>query len=174
MKFDKFVTEIHKGKFIIDDAMIRSLNDWLAFEKDLDPEGLTQSTTNNGWQYSFTPKDKTPDWLQTLQQEIKQVKDEVKWNMVKSSWVVDYNTGGFQDAHFHQPENNLKTIIFNLKGEGDLLLFDPRPMAVSHGETIVEVMRLLPGDWISMPSWLVHSTRPCQSNRTIYVMDVHS
>jgi hypothetical protein len=170
----KFVTNIWSDTFNIDNSLIKKFDEWVDFEKTLDPEGRKEPTTQNGWQYSFTPKDKVPEWLEKLQPQIKTIKEEIGWSYIKSSWVVDYNSGGFQDAHYHAPENNLKTIIVNIRGEGDLLLFDPRPMAVSQGEPIVEIVNLKQGDWIAIPGWLVHSTRPCSDRRSIYVLDVYS
>ena len=170
----KFVTNIWSDNITIDESVLKLYDDWVEFEKTLDPEGRTESTTQNGWQYSFTPKDKTPEWLEMLQPQIRNIKNEVTWSYVKSSWVVDYHKGGFQDAHYHAPENDLKTIIINLRGEGDLLLYDPRPMAVSQGAPIVDIVKLGQGDWIAIPGWLVHSTRPCPDHRSIYVLDVYS
>jgi len=174
MIVQKFITNIWQDRFELTQDVIKELDDWIDFEKELDPIGRNESTTEKGWQYSFGPKDKMPRWLEILQPNIKNIKEEIKSNYIKSSWVVDYNTGGYQDPHFHEPGNDLKTVILNLRGEGELLLFDPRPMAVSHGESIVEKVKLTPGDWIAIPSWLVHNTKPCNDRRTIYVMDVYS
>jgi oxalate decarboxylase/phosphoglucose isomerase-like protein (cupin superfamily) len=88
-------------------------------------------------------------------------------------WTVDYEPGGFQDAHFHQPGNNLYTIIINLLGSGQLILFDPRQLATAHGESISKIETLSPGYWIALPSWLVHGTRPSLNRRSILVMDVN-
>ena len=173
MKIDKFITEIYKGKFELPETIVEEYKSWAHFEKELDPKGRSDSTTINGWQYSFSQKDKTPAWLDKLMPFILDIKKEISYNTVKSLWTIDYQTGGFQDPHFHQPGNNLYTVILNIFGNGDLLLFDPRQLATAHGEKIVEIETLTNGDWIAMPSWLVHSTRPCKDNRIILVMDVH-
>ncbi len=173
MKQNKFVTEIYKGNFVIAPEVIEKYKKWSDFEKELDPLGRSDSTTLKGWQYSFNNNDSPPDWLEDIFPLIKEIKKEIGYNTVKSMWTVQYENGGFQDPHFHQPGNNLYTIIINIFGQGELILFDPRQLATAHGASIVEIENLMPGDWYAMPSWLVHSTRPCNGERIILVMDVH-
>lgn len=171
MKIDKFVTSIYKGHFSISEKFEEIFDDWADFEKTLNPEGCLYSTTQHGWQYSFS-REKIPRWLEEIFPHIQQIKQEINCLNLKSSWVVDYSIGGYQDPHFHQPEDNLYTIVINLFGNGELLLHDPRPIAICHGNSIVEIETLQPGDWIAIPSWLVHSSRPSTERRIIYVMDI--
>jgi hypothetical protein len=168
-----FVTEVYKGHLQLPSDTIESYNQWAAFEKTLDPVGVSKSTTVRGWQYAFNAAETTPKWLELLMPGISEIKTEVAYNTIKSMWTVDYAIGGFQDAHFHQPGNNLYTIIINLSGQGELILFDPRQLATAHGESISKIEILNAGDWIALPSWLIHSTRPSLSQRSILVMDVN-
>jgi hypothetical protein len=173
MKYNMFITEVFKGHISLPLNIIDSYTEWAAFEKTLDPEGVSASTTIKGWQYVFGTAQHTPAWLESLIPYIGEIKAEVAYNTVKSMWTVDYEVGGFQDAHFHQPGNNLYTIIINLSGQGELILFDPRQLATAHGESISKIETLNPGDWIAMPSWLIHGTRPSLNHRSILVMDVN-
>ncbi len=173
MKYSKFVTEIFKGKSTISPDILEKYKTWSRFEKELDPIGRSDSTTVHGWQYSFSNNDAPPDWFDKLLPLIKEIKEEIGYNVVKSMWTVYYNKGGFQDPHFHQPGNNLYTVIINISGDGELVIFDPRQLATAHGASIVEIEKLSSGDWIAMPSWLVHSTRPCADERIILVLDVY-
>lgn len=173
MKHQMFITEIFKGQVLLPLDLIDSYDQWATFEKTLDPVGLSKSTTVGGWQYSFNSADSPPNWLELLMPSIREIKAEVNYNTIKSMWTVDYEVGGFQDAHFHQPGNNLYTIIINLSGQGELILFDPRQLATAHGESISKIETLNPGDWIALPSWLIHGTRPSLTRRSILVMDVN-
>lgn len=173
MKLNLFTTEIYRGQIVLPLGTIESYKQWTAFEKTLNPLGISKSTTVQGWQYAFDSAESTPIWLESLVSNICEIKAEVGYNTVKSMWTVDYETGGFQDAHFHQPGNQLYTIIVNLTGQGQLILFDPRQLATAHGESISQMEALNPGDWIALPSWLIHSTRPCIGPRSILVMDVN-
>jgi hypothetical protein len=173
MKYNMFVTEVFKGQISLSSDTMISYDQWVAFEKTLDPIGVSKSTTVRGWQYAFNTAESTPKWLELLMPSICEIKAEIAYNTVKSMWTVDYEVGGFQDAHFHQPGNNLYTIIINLSGQGELILFDPRQLATAHGESISKIEILNPGDWIALPSWLIHSTRPSLNRRSILVMDVN-
>lgn len=173
MKYNMFITEVFKGQISLPLSITDSYNQWATFEKMLDPSGMSASTTVKGWQYSFNKAEPAPAWLESLTPAISEIKAEIAYNTVKSMWTVDYEVGGFQDAHFHQPGNNLYTIIINLSGQGELILFDPRQLATAHGESISKIEILNSGDWIALPSWLVHSTRPSVSHRSILVMDVN-
>lgn len=173
MKHNMFITEVYKGHLSLPLDTIESYNQWAAFEKTLDPIGVSKSTTVSGWQYSFNSANSSPNWLELLMSSIREIKAEVNYNTIKSMWTVDYEVGGYQDAHFHQPGNNLYTIIINLSGQGELILFDPRQLATAHGESISKIETLNPGDWIALPSWLIHSTRPSLNRRSILVMDVN-
>ena len=173
MKHQMFITEIFKGQISLPLNITDSYNQWTAFEKTLNPQGMSASTTIRGWQYAFSATESMPTWLESLMPSISEIKSEIDYSSLKSMWTVDYEIGGFQDAHFHQPGNNLYTIIINLSGQGELILFDPRQLATAHGESISKIEVLNPGDWIAMPSWLVHGTRPSLNRRSILVMDVN-
>lgn len=174
MKQDLFVTTIYKGTFDLSDNFLNKFDSWANFEKELDPDGCQYSTTQKGWQYSFKPGEKPPFWFDEISLVLSNIKEEIGFKHIKSSWVVDYQQGGYQDPHFHQPENNLYTVILNFSGSGELLLFDPRPIATCQGFSILEVELLKPGSWIAIPSWLVHSSRPSDNRRIIYVLDVYN
>lgn len=171
MKIEKFVTPLWKGEFNVDQKIIEKFDNWCDFEKSLDPDGRRESTTSGGWQYSFNDNEKIPDWLNLLMPEFNLIKKEIGLIKIKSSWAIDYQPGGFQDPHVHQPHTNLITVIMNLRGIGELLLFDPRPMAVGYGHPIVEKETLAPGQWFAMPGWLAHNSRPCETRRSILVID---
>jgi hypothetical protein len=164
---------VFKGHVSLPLNITDSYTEWTAFEKTLDPLGISASTTIRGWQYAFNTVKTVPAWLESLMPNISKIKAEINYNSIKSMWTVDYEVGGFQDAHFHQPGNNLYTIIINLLGQGELILFDPRQLATAHGESISKIETLNPGDWIALPSWLVHGTRPSLNRRSILVMDVN-
>jgi len=168
-----FITEVFKGHISLPLNITNDYNQWAAFEKTLDPLGLSASTTIRGWQYAFGTAKTVPAWLELLMPNINEIKADINYSSIKSMWTVDYEVGGFQDAHFHQPGNNLYTIVINLSGHGELILFDPRQLATAHGESISKIEILNPGDWIALPSWLVHGTRPSLNRRSILVMDVN-
>ena len=168
-----FITEVFKGQISLPLNITDSYNQWTKFEKTINPLGVSASTTIRGWQYAFSAAESMPAWLESLMPNISEIKAELDYSSVKSMWTVDYEIGGFQDAHFHQPGNNLYTIIINLSGQGELILFDPRQLATAHGESISKIETLNPGDWIAMPSWLIHGTRPSLNCRSILVIDVN-
>jgi hypothetical protein len=167
---ERFVTNTWKGDFSISQKTLNEYIQWVKFEKELDPEGRTDSTTRNGWQYSFGNEETPPLWFEDLLPEINKIKSEIGVTTIKSSWAVEYDIGGYQDPHIHH-HNNLVTIILNLRGQGELMLFDPRPGAVGQGIPILEVEVLEPGQWFAMPGWLAHGTRPSIASRSILVID---
>lgn len=173
MKLFKFVTEIYRGHFDLAEDFIEEYKEWSKFEKDLDSQGCQGTTTNLGWQYSFNNLDVAPKWLEKLKPFILEIKTETELNLTKSIWTVYYEKGGYQDAHFHQPQSNLYTVIINLFGDGELSLYDPRPLATAHGESILEKYPLKSGDWIAIPSWLIHSTAPARNDRAVLVIDIY-
>lgn len=168
---EQFVTKTWKGEFLLTQKTLTEYDKWVKFEKELDPEGRVDSTTRSGWQYSFSNGESPPDWLEELLPEINKIKNEIGITTIKSSWAIEYGIGGYQDPHVHQSHINLVTIILNLKGTGELMLFDPRPGAVGQGLPILEVETLNPREWFAMPGWLAHSTRPCKNARSILVID---
>jgi hypothetical protein len=171
---ERFVTNTWKGEFLISQKTLNEYDQWVKFEKELDPLGRDDSTTRNGWQYSFSNDETLPLWLEDLLPEINKIKSEIGFTTIKSSWAIDYGIGGYQDPHVHQPHTNLITIILNLKGRGELMLFDPRPGAVGQGLPIIEGETLNSGEWFAMPGWLAHGTRPCVNPRSILVVDGYS
>lgn len=172
MKVDRFVTTTYSGKFIVPTDFIYEFDIWVEFEKQLDPYGASESTTQNGWQYVFSDNDKIPSWLKSLQPLMNQIKNEINAVDLKTMWVVDYNQHGYQDPHFHAvgPRSVMTTII-NLFGSADLILQDPRYIAVGQGTPFAETVSLQPGEWISFPSYVVHNSRPAKDRRIILVAD---
>jgi hypothetical protein len=168
---ERFVTKTWKGNFSLSQKTLNDYNQWVKFEKELNQSGRTDSTTVQGWQYSFSPGEAPPSWLEDLLPEINKIKNEIGFTNIKSSWAIEYDHGGYQDPHVHQPHTNLITIILNLNGIGELMLFDPRSGAVGQGLPILEVETLNSGEWFAMPGWLAHGTRPCKNARSILVID---
>lgn len=171
MKKDYFVTSVYKGNFNFDDNLYKKYQDWLEFEKTLDPDGVVGSTTHVGYQIGI--KDNLPDWFNPFYQEIKKVQQELNKDYIKSSWFVEYEQGGYQDPHYHPMQNlNAFTVIFNIRGYGELILYDPRQLAVSEGAELGVTEKLNDCEWIAIPTWLMHSSRPCPNKRSIFVLDL--
>jgi oxalate decarboxylase/phosphoglucose isomerase-like protein (cupin superfamily) len=154
-----FPVQIFYGKIDLDEKLIQDYLKWVEIQKLLEEDISSLSTTVNGWQYAFNHKDIQPEWHKTIVSQV----DSYFHLKDKSSWIVDYEIGGYQDPHIHR--NSLGTIILNLVGSGDLLLYDTRPVGA------IEVRALNPGDWIYIPGWLMHSSRPCKEKRSILVID---
>jgi oxalate decarboxylase/phosphoglucose isomerase-like protein (cupin superfamily) len=154
-----FPTEIYFGTIDLNDKLIYDLKKWIEIQKLLEEDLSTYSTTNNGWQYAFKYNDIQPEWHKSI---ISQV-DSDFYLKNKSSWIVDYEIGGYQDPHIHRSSQG--TMIINLVGSGDLLLYDTRTTGG------FEVKTLNPGDWVYIPGWLMHSSRPCKDKRSILVID---
>ncbi len=174
MRVDRFVTPTYAGNFKVTPEIIEKYKAWAAFERELNPEGASESTTMNGWQYVFGPADQDPDWLKLLKPSIAEIREEIKCVRAKTLWVVEYKPGGYQDPHFHNIGiANVMTVIMNLEGTGDLILQDPRQIAMAQGLGFADVITLEPGDWIAMPAYLIHNSRPCPANRTILVLDLY-
>jgi oxalate decarboxylase/phosphoglucose isomerase-like protein (cupin superfamily) len=154
-----FPVEIFFGKIKLDDKTTQDYLKWLEIQKLLEEDISDTSTTNNGWQYAFKNNDIQPEWHKNIISQI----DDTFHLKNKSSWVIDYEIGGYQDPHIHR--SSIGTMIINLVGNGDLLLYDTRPTGG------FEVKTLTPGDWIYIPGWLMHSSRPCKQKRSILVID---
>lgn len=169
---DVFRTQIAQGKFEISNDFTKLFNKWIEIEKLLDAQGVENSTTNRGWQKTFLSDEKLPDWFKFIEADIQKVKDLLSCTKIQSSWIVDYDIGGYQDLHMHVRNGSNWTVIFNIAGKGEILIHDPRPVYVAHSSIYIEEITLDAGSWIAMPSWLVHSSRPCLSKRSIFVMDV--
>jgi oxalate decarboxylase/phosphoglucose isomerase-like protein (cupin superfamily) len=154
-----FAVQIFTGKITLTEKIIQDYLKWLEIQKLLEEDVSSISTTINGWQYAFKHNDTQPEWHKSIVSQIDtdfHLKD-------KSSWIVDYDVGGYQDPHIHRSSHG--TMIINLVGSGDLLLYDTRPTGG------FEVKTLNPGDWIYIPGWLMHSSRPCKEKRSILVID---
>lgn len=154
-----FAVQIFSGKISLNEKIIQDYLKWLEIQKLLEDDISSISTTMNGWQYAFKHNDIQPEWHDTI---ISQVDDSFHLKD-KSSWIVDYEVGGYQDPHIHR--SSRATMIINLVGSGELLLYDTRPTGG------FEVRTLNPGDWIYIPGWLMHSSRPCKEKRSILVID---
>jgi hypothetical protein len=167
-----FPTPVFKGQFVVSNAIITDYKKWVEIEKLLDPDGSKYSTTMNGWQRPFGPADKKPTWMNSIIESISDIMKNLNCNQIKSSWVVEYDVGGYQDLHMHTNNGSNWTVIFNITGSGSVLLHDPRPHFVSHTSIYLEEIVLGSGEFLVMPSWLVHSSRPCSEARSIYVADI--
>lgn len=154
-----FPVDIFFGTVDLTDKTISDFKKWLEIQKLLEDDISSISTTMNGWQYAFKSDDSQPEWHKNIISQF----DKDFYTKDKSSWVVDYNVGGYQDPHIHRSSRG--TMIINIVGSGDLLLYDTRPT----GGTIIKTLN--PGDWIYIPGWLMHSSRPCKENRSILVID---
>lgn len=160
---DLFVTRIAHGHIEVESSLKTDFLKWIEITKLIDEDCSKETTTSNGWQYAFKASDIQPSWHKTIIERLP------NFGNIKSSWVVDYEAGGYQDIHIHKSSSG--TLIVNLVGKGNLMLYDPRPMAVAVSEPYAVVKQLLPGDWIYIPGWLAHSSRPCPEKRSIYVVD---
>jgi hypothetical protein len=172
MKTDMFVTPTYSGNIKWSDKTIAMFKNWVKFEKELNPEGDKESTTQGGWQYVFKPGDIEPDWLREITPSLNTIKEEIGFDKIKTMWVVDYNAGGYQDPHFHSVGViKVSTIIFNILGNGELVVQDPRQLAMGQGYGFAYEHKFSPGDWLSMPAYLIHNSRPSPGPRSILVID---
>ena len=162
-----FPTVGFQGHINVAPSTLADYNKWMEIEKEL-TESSYGTTTHNGHQIPLNNSMKTPKWYETIYQDLTEARSALQPAVHKSTWVIDYTDGGFQDPHIHHVSD---TLILNLSGQGELMLFDPRPMAVALVEPWAETIVLNPGDWITFPGWLAHSSRPCTGNRSILVMD---
>ena len=150
-----FPAEISYGTIDLSDKTVNDFVKWLEIQKLLEEDVSTESTTMNGWQYAFKPGDIQPSWHANV---VSQFNFQ---EQLQSSWVVDYEIGGYQTPHIHR--NSKSTLIVNMIGKGDLLLFDPYWNEYRRS--------LTPGDWIYIPGWLMHASQPCEEKRSIFVID---
>jgi hypothetical protein len=162
-----FPTVLNSGHIDLDIKTINDYKKWVEVEKLITP-GIIGSTTHNGYQRALGPTDVEPKWFKDIMAGLTDILTEIALP-IKSSWIVSYNTGGFQDPHIH-PSSSY-TLIVNIQGDGDLLLFDPRPMAVALSEPFAKNIILNPGDWVAFPGTLSHASRPCNNSRDILVID---
>lgn len=174
MRVDRFVTTTYAGHFDLDPKVMQEFRKWADFEKMLDPNGASESTTQNGWQYIFGRNPIEPKWYDYIKPALNEIKDEVGCVRVKTIWTVDYEPGGYQDPHFHNVGvANIMSILINLDGEGDVLLQDPRTIAMAQGLGFADIIHLTPGDWIAFPAYIIHNSRPAKMPRSILVLDVY-
>lgn len=172
MKIDRFITPTWSGHFDISDQTIKLYQEWVDFERNLNPKGASESTTRNGWQYIFGKWDTEPTWLKNIKSDLDEIKKEIGFVRMKTEWIVDYNVGGYQDPHFHTVGvANIMTTIVNLTGQGEVIMLEPRQLAMGQGIKFADEVFLGPGDWLTMPSYLIHSSRPCLTPRSILVFD---
>lgn len=152
-----FPVEIYRGKVDVSEKLIYDYKKWIEIQKLIEDDVSAFSTTMNGWQYAFK-HEVQPEWHKQILSQF-----DNAFTDIKSSWIVDYEVGGYQDPHIHRNSNG--TLILNIIGTGEVLLYDTRPTGG------VEVVELNPGDWIYIPGWLMHSSRPCKEKRSIMVID---
>ena len=60
MKIDRFITPTWLGHIDITDSVCKKYRAWVDFEKEIDPIGAKESTTQEGWQYISASTIKTP------------------------------------------------------------------------------------------------------------------
>jgi hypothetical protein len=174
MRADLFVTPVYTGNIEFPDKVISKYTEWVKFKKELDSKGASESTTQDGWQYIFKNGEPVPDWLEMLSPVLNEIKEEIGFVRTKNIWTVDYSTGGYQDPHFHTVGvAKVYTIIINLIGKSEIVIQDPRPIAMGQGYGFAHIESLYPGKWLSMPAYVVHNSRPCKEPRSILVMDVY-
>ena len=174
MKTDLFVTPVYSGNIPITEKTISMYKEWVKFEKELDALGDQESTTQNGWQHVFKPSESEPDWLKSLAPNLVGIKDEVDFARIKTMWTVAYNKGGYQDPHFHSVGVvKVSTLIINLYGYGELVIQDPRQLAMGQGYGFAYEHKFNPGDWLCMPAYLIHNSRPADNERGILVLDFY-
>lgn len=145
------------GRITIDKKLQEDIRDWIDFEKLISEDVSTGSTTMNGYQRVFNERDIQPEWHNRIISQL-----PIDFNKPKSSWMVSYNKGGYQEKHRH--EKSKTTTIINLVGEGALVLYD--------NDNKEYIKKLSVGDWIEIPGQVFHSTKPCINERIVLVIDI--
>ncbi len=174
MKVDRFVTTTYAGHFDLDPSIIKEFKEWAEFERTLDPDGAKESTTQNGWQYVFGQHTQEPKWANKLKPILNSIKEEIGCVRIKTIWAIQYDEGGYQDPHIHNSGlARMMSFILNLDGEGEVILQDPRQIAVAQGLGFADIVKLTPGDWLAFPGYIIHNSRPAAMPRSILVMDVY-
>lgn len=169
----RFVTKTFQGSLDIPEKIILDLKKWLEIEQSLDPKGVKGSTTQKGYQRTLSNNDKKISWLNSLREKIDPVFDEVGVSVINNAWIIDYEAGGYQDPHFHHMcRPNTFGMILNIEGSSDLILQDPRHLAMIQGENFADIVELKKGDWIIFPNYIIHNSRPCKDRRIILVMNI--
>ena len=149
------MNKIKHGNLFLSPRDDREIKEWVEFENLVGTDVSSYSTTMNGVQYAFGPGDKQPRWHKVILDQI----PPFDFSRIKSSWVVSYDIGGYQEQHLHASSDG--TLIVNMIGNGIICL---------HEETITE-KHLTPGDWIYIPGKIIHSTKPCETERIVLVID---
>lgn len=164
-----FPTIGYSGHIDIAPETMRDFNKWLEIEKQITESSAPGTTTRNGYQRTLSNDDPVYKWYQDIFTQLGPAREAVLPANLRAVWVVDYEKGGYQEPHIHKA--SACTLVLNLSGTGELLLHDPRPMAVALVQQWGDVVTLNPGDWVVFPGWLTHSSRPSEDKRTILVMD---
>ena len=141
---DLFPTTVYKGNIDMLPLITNDYSKWIQVEK-LITDPVSGSTTHSGYQRVFVPGDKEPNWMSYILDKISPLTEQL--GSIKSSWVVSYEVGGYQDPHIHA--NSYYTAIVNISGNGELLLFDPRPIAVALTSPFAEIIKLSPSFFIA-------------------------
>ena len=175
-----FSTDIIHEPSGLPDELLDSVVKWAEEQQFTDVAVKDQRATKHGRQ--FEPKQwpwvNMPMWGEvhkTLGPFVNNWATNNSENPAKISitgyWFVFYDANGYQEPHLHPGNENSFTLILGLDGEGDLLLHDPRSAAVKAGWKAFHKVTVKKGDVFIMPSWLLHSSAPCDSKRTIMVLD---
>jgi hypothetical protein len=166
-KHNWFPTIGYSGHIDIDKSTINDYRNWMKVQKEI-RDSSYGTTTKNGYQCPLDNSMSIPKWYETLYEQLTDARLALQPSVHKSTWVIDYEPGGYQETHIHHVS---ETLVLNISGEGVLMLADPRPMAVCMSEPWYEYITLKSGDWITIPGWLGHASSPCEGPRSIMVMD---
>lgn len=175
-----FTTDIIHEKTGLSDDLLDSVVKWAEAQQFDNVAANDQRATKHGRQFEPQqwPWVSMPMWKEIHQTLGPYVNDWVTSNgdnlqkiNITSWWFVFYEKNGFQEPHLHPGNSDSFTIILGLEGEGELLLHDPRLAAVKAGWKVFHPVTVKKGDVLIMPSWLIHSSSPCDDTRTIMVLD---
>jgi hypothetical protein len=146
---------MQRGRIEIHDSELQDYDVWMDVERLLEEQVQEETTTHNGFQVALNNDMKRPmwhrAWFEALEPAIEQINKRVK-----SSWVIDYQIGGYQDPHIHA--SSQITLILNVRGIGELKI----------GNTHV---LLQTGDYVYFPGNVMHQSLPATTKRSILVID---
>jgi mannose-6-phosphate isomerase-like protein (cupin superfamily) len=146
---------MQRGKIeIIDDELI-SYRNWMDVEKLLGEDVSEGTTTYNGFQVALSNNMKIPSWHSRWFNALADARQKIG-KRVKSSWVIDYDVGGYQDPHIHA--SSQITLILNIVGIGKLKIGD-------------DIVTLSSGDYVYFPGNVIHQSFPSETKRSILVID---